>query len=767
MSDATYDTAVEGTVQGLVQGSNNTLTINNYGGKAVERTVPFLAPPRRRAWIVGRDELLADLKAKALAADRDPAIALVQIPGVGKSELALALAYDGDLLGAFPDGVLWADIGKHPDVGLVLGKWASALGVTTEELAGLNVEGRCDEIRRRIGTSRMLLVVDDAWDPAIAQRFLLGGPGCLHIVTTRSSDVAWEFAEDTVVSVPELDDDAGFTLLETLAPEAVAEDPEAARALVRDLGGLPLGLVLTGRKLAKASSTKQPRRMRAALEQLRQKHGRLSLGESQVGGPRVRSLNASIELSVDGLSPESRRVLTALSVFRAKPGSFDEEAAVAVTGANVECLDELQDAGLLETYRPGRYTLQRLIAEYARAQLGDGAVALHERARDHFRQKLLGYEEALRDVAPYRRQYHYEEPEWQELKQSWLYHLARAGDPSTAEIALLDLYMRAFFWWGWLCEYPLCDRILAEWSDLLDAPDENDVLTATREFDAIYPKGYEKRGTTGWDRVEAALHQIRRGTALENGSRPAADEGHRHLKALTNIFLAQARQLLDPSDEAADRLLDEAYELCSLDEEDSWVLPWIRYARADLELDRGALADAFATLDDAFALALAAEPEDRDLELLACCQRVKGDAVWPSDRDAAFRDYCAAVYYTYVFEGFSKPPDFYSRELYESMTRVAARRVVELAKAGEDEAARRACEFLQGTWKDVFAAAEVEPPPFDAPLGTGQPDEVARALFPPDPGEAAEDAERRGRLSDAVERLGGQIGAPAGAAAIR
>ena len=51
-----------GTIQGLVQGSNNTLTINNYNGKPVQRTVPFLAPPLRRSGLIGRDAVLQEFK---------------------------------------------------------------------------------------------------------------------------------------------------------------------------------------------------------------------------------------------------------------------------------------------------------------------------------------------------------------------------------------------------------------------------------------------------------------------------------------------------------------------------------------------------------------------------------------------------------------------------------------------------------------------------------------------------------------------------------
>jgi len=57
-----------------------------------------------------------------------------------------------------------------------------------------------------------------------------------------------------------------------------------------------------------------------------------------------------------------------LSVFPAKPASFTEEAALTVTGEPIEILDELWDAGLLESSGPSRYCLHQTIVKYAQLQ---------------------------------------------------------------------------------------------------------------------------------------------------------------------------------------------------------------------------------------------------------------------------------------------------------------------------------------------------------------------------------------------------------------
>ena len=78
------------------------------------------------------------------------------------------------------------------------------------------------------------------------------------------------------------------------------------------------------------------------------------------------SLQDVIATSVLQLDEAAQRVLFMLSTFLAKPHSFSEEAALAVSDAPVGLLDELMDAGLLESAGPERYTLHQTIVDYAR-----------------------------------------------------------------------------------------------------------------------------------------------------------------------------------------------------------------------------------------------------------------------------------------------------------------------------------------------------------------------------------------------------------------
>lgn len=378
MEATKYEAHFYGPVQGVVIGDNNTVTFVLQSGQ--QRTVPFLAPPRPPYDLVGRDDLLRNLKQRLFAGGSLALSALNGLPGVGKTALAVALAHDREVLEHFQDGVLWAGLGRQADVLALLGAWGAVLGIPSDEMAKLtSIEDRAKAIHAAIGMRCMLLVADDAWQVEVALAFKLGGPNCAHMVTTRLPEVAVHFASEGTTVVHELSETDGLTLLARLTPEVVETEPDEARELVQAVGGLPLALILMGNYLRVQAHSGQPRRLRAALDRLRQAEERLRLAQPQaplerhpslpVGTPL--SLLAVIGISDEALDEMSRRTLRALSVFPPKPNTFSEEAALAVSTAPAETLDTLADYGLLESSGPGRYTLHQIIADYARVRLTD------------------------------------------------------------------------------------------------------------------------------------------------------------------------------------------------------------------------------------------------------------------------------------------------------------------------------------------------------------------------------------------------------------
>ncbi|MGB0386624.1 MAG: tetratricopeptide repeat protein [Ardenticatenaceae bacterium] len=345
-------------------------------------TEPFLAPPLPPHTLVGRDEMLDNLKERLFAGGNLALSALNGLPGVGKTALAVALAHDPEVRKHFYDGVLWAGLGREADVMALLGRWASALAIGSDELSKLTtVEARVDRIQATIGDRRILLVADDAWSVKAALAFKVGGPDCSHLVTTRIPEIATRFAGDGAQEVHELSEEDGLALLTQLAPKVVASEPEEAKELVKAVGGLPLALVLMGNYLRVQGRGGRKRRIRRAFQKVKDGQERLQLDQKQAPTERHPSLAPNATISVEAiiaisdetLHDSARRALYALSVLPPKPNSFSEEAAEAVSGEPVHALDSLSDYGLLETSGEERYTLHQAITDYAGLRLTDEA----------------------------------------------------------------------------------------------------------------------------------------------------------------------------------------------------------------------------------------------------------------------------------------------------------------------------------------------------------------------------------------------------------
>lgn len=344
------------------------------------RYVPFLAPPKPVYDLIGRERVLQEVKQQLFSGRIAALSALNGLPGVGKTALAIALAYDQQMMAHFSDGVLWAGLGPDPDPLRYLGSWMAALGVPDELIRSQHTcEERRDMLKRVIGARRILLVIDDAWSANDARWFKVGGRHCAHLLTTRQPQIALEFAEtaDKRILVRELTPEDGLRLLEQFAENLSKEEEDAAKELVKVVDCLPLALILVGRHLRKKEYRQSPDRVRQVIEQV-QARMRLTLAaESLKQYPGLRgasvSLQATIALTEEALDNQSRTVLRKLSVFAAKPDTFATEAALVVTNTHVEdeILDNLFEYGMLEPGGLDRYTIHQTISDYAGLKLHD------------------------------------------------------------------------------------------------------------------------------------------------------------------------------------------------------------------------------------------------------------------------------------------------------------------------------------------------------------------------------------------------------------
>jgi hypothetical protein len=107
---------------------------------------------------------------------------------------------------------------------------------------------RSNQLAALLGNRQMLLIVDDVWDAAHAQPFLVGGADCRTLITTREPKVARDLGlpKQAIYKLLVLSEEVSLNLLREIAPTVVKEDLEGTRRLVNELNGLPLALHMAG-----------------------------------------------------------------------------------------------------------------------------------------------------------------------------------------------------------------------------------------------------------------------------------------------------------------------------------------------------------------------------------------------------------------------------------------------------------------------------------------------------------------------------------------
>jgi transcriptional regulator with XRE-family HTH domain/tetratricopeptide (TPR) repeat protein len=348
--------------------------------------------------LVGRDALLKHLISLLCSGTT---CALFGLPGVGKTALALTLVHHQTIRSHFSDGVLWVGLGPSPDIHNCLLHWATLLGVPAPMLAEHHTTESLSRIlRQAIGRRRLLLVIDDAWTVDESFPFLVGGPHCAQLVTTRSPQLAHTIAGHMSISVPVLSHQESFHLLATLVPDLMQIDDTQISPLIQQVGGLPFLLYLIGKNLQVEARSGQFRRLYSTLSHLSERSARLQLSFPLAPTERPPALTEEVPPSLETLIAMSDRHISSaahdgllsLSLLPTHPASFSEETALAVAAVSVDILDELLDAGLLESRHSGRYTLHQTIADYI-LHHGQPTREARERLISHCHEYILAHKD--------------------------------------------------------------------------------------------------------------------------------------------------------------------------------------------------------------------------------------------------------------------------------------------------------------------------------------------------------------------------------------
>lgn len=294
-------------------------------------------------------------------------------PGIGKTTLAAAIAHDAEVKKAFPDGVLWTALGMSPNPLAGLGQWLLAFGDDPQRYQ--RIEERQNRLAGLLRDRRMLLIIDDVWQAADAQPFLVGGQSCRTLLTTREPDVARKLGlpDKSVYRLLVLSEEDSIELIRQLSPDSVAQDEQGVRRLVQELEGLPLALKVAGSLLAAEAPLGWG--VSDLLDELAE--GTRLLKESapadrtDLSGQTTPTVAALLRKSTDRLDVLTRKQFAFLGVFAPKPATFDLAAIAAAWGVENprSTIRELERRGLLEPYQEDgevRFQMHALLTVHAK-----------------------------------------------------------------------------------------------------------------------------------------------------------------------------------------------------------------------------------------------------------------------------------------------------------------------------------------------------------------------------------------------------------------
>ncbi|MER6575053.1 tetratricopeptide repeat protein [Nonomuraea sp. NPDC001023] len=306
------------------------------------------------------------------------------LTGVGKTAL---VTHWGHLhADRFPDGQIMIDLRGHSPTQPPMSS-AEALGQILRSLGVGEHMPASDEAelmllyRSRIAGRRLLLVLDNAADPAQVRALLPGGKDCVVLVTSRTRMAplrATGHADLMDLSV--LDPGNAVALLVSVLGEGSprAADRDALAELARVCSYHPYALRISAAKLAEDPGLS----VRARAAELR-------TPDRPLAGDPEEAFRSALDLAYESLSPAQRRAFRHVGLL---PGrDFAPEVLAAALGVPVgeavAAVEGLHRAYLVEPLPGSRYRVHDLVKWQAR-ELGRHAEAGVREARvrllDHY-----------------------------------------------------------------------------------------------------------------------------------------------------------------------------------------------------------------------------------------------------------------------------------------------------------------------------------------------------------------------------------------------
>lgn len=221
--------------------------------------------------------------------------------GIGKTVLAIALAYDSRVEGSFPDGVFWVSLGEHADPLAAQRDLLKRLGKPATDVRSVTQGARA--LRETLTRRQCLLIVDDVWSAAAASALAVTGPRGRVLYTTRDPGVL-DAVGARIEHVDVLSDDLARSLLAELSCTRIEKFPAEVDRVLAGTGRVALALALVGAAVRGGSSWAQ-----VAAE--------LDRGDRIFGAHPYANTFKALQTALAGLTAEDTELYLSLAVFPA------------------------------------------------------------------------------------------------------------------------------------------------------------------------------------------------------------------------------------------------------------------------------------------------------------------------------------------------------------------------------------------------------------------------------------------------------------------
>jgi hypothetical protein len=218
---------------------------------------------------------------------------------------------------------------------------------------------------------KMLLLVDDVWEPSQGRLFQVGGENCAVLFSSRKDIVVSQLAEtpDNIFTLGKITLSYALELLSKLAPNIVRDFPKECTLMLEELDGLPLTIQIAGRLLQTDYSYGLP-----VLERIGEIRSGQLLNQSAPVDRMLEdgvtpTLLSILKTSTDALDPFARDCFACLGELAPKPARFTMKTLAIIWEVEDprEIISKLIGHGLMEKLDDGTYQLHALLVWHAKA----------------------------------------------------------------------------------------------------------------------------------------------------------------------------------------------------------------------------------------------------------------------------------------------------------------------------------------------------------------------------------------------------------------